>query len=88
VWGIRNAYKETSVQKNLNKTIWKRKHTREVNFMGERYWITGVQLSLFTYLKEKPAIALVNEIVEKQFIGNYPSDKEQKEFEKKIKGLK
>jgi hypothetical protein len=30
VQGTRNAYKETSVQKNLNKVVWKRKHTREV----------------------------------------------------------
>lgn len=56
--------------------------------MGERYWITGVQLSLFTYLKDKEATKLVNQIIDTQFIGNYPTTKEQKEFRKKIKELK
>ena len=56
--------------------------------MGEKYWISGVQLSMFAYLKEKQAMDLMKAIINEQYIGNYETEKEQKEFIKKIKGLK
>ena len=36
--------------------------------MSSRYFITGVQLSLFTYLKEKQAQELVNKIIDEQLL--------------------
>ena len=39
--------------------------------MGERYWITGVQLGMLQELPEKELRSkLVEKIIDKQFIGN------------------
>ena len=43
---------------------------------------------MFAYLKEKQATDLINAIIDEQFIGEYSTEKEQKEFIKKIRGLK
>jgi hypothetical protein len=51
------------------------------DFMSERYWITGVQLGM---LRELDNIELIEEIIDKQFIGNYYTKQEQDEFIKKL----
>ena len=52
--------------------------------MGERYWISGVQLTLLTQceLPHKQLQEIFNEVYDKQFIGN------EKEFKKKFKKVK
>jgi hypothetical protein len=56
--------------------------------MGERYWITAVQLNLFIHLRKEETIGLVNKIVDEQFIGNYRTAEEQNKFKEKIKEIK
>jgi len=51
--------------------------------MGERYWVTGVQLVIIWNGSD----AMLDKVVEKQFIGNYPDDKDKKRFLKQIKAL-
>lgn len=43
--------------------------------MGERYWVTGVQLGLLQVLRtEEKRKQVIEEIIEKQFLGsNVPS---------------
>jgi hypothetical protein len=56
--------------------------------MSERYWITGVQLGLLVALPDKKSRqAIADEIINTQFIGNFRTDKERKEFEKKVEKL-
>jgi mannose/fructose-specific phosphotransferase system component IIA len=39
--------------------------------MGERYWISGVQLGMLIVLStERERKKMVDEIIEKQFVGN------------------
>lgn len=38
--------------------------------MSERYLITGVQLGMLKYLDKESKEKLIDEIIEKQFIGN------------------
>jgi len=44
--------------------------------MGERYWITGVQLGMLIASVDADRIRLVEEITDKQFIGNAETLKE------------
>lgn len=53
--------------------------------MGERYWITGVQLGLLKSQKSEQLDELVVEIIDNQFIGNFRTDKDKKRFEEQIK---
>jgi hypothetical protein len=49
--------------------------------MSERYWITGVQLGLLqVYKEEKHRKMLVEEIIDKQFIGNYKTEKAKMKY--------
>lgn len=43
--------------------------------MSERYWITGVQLGLLQEIPKEERSKLVEEIVDKQFIGSYRNEK-------------
>ena len=57
--------------------------------MGGRYYITGVQLALLQeFLEASKRVKLINEIMEKQFIGNFTTPKQQKAFEQQIKKIK
>ena len=57
--------------------------------MGERYWITGIQLGLLQECDNKPyRKELIEEIIDKQFIGNFESDKDKERFEEQIKKVK
>jgi len=38
--------------------------------LGERYWITGVQLGLLKVLSEVERGLVIDEIIEKQFMGD------------------
>jgi len=56
--------------------------------MGERYWISGVQLGLLqSFSAEAKRQKLINEILDKQFIGNYPTDGDKEAFAKAITHL-
>lgn len=55
------------------------------DIMGERYWITGVQLGLLKSQKSEQLDELVVEIIDNQFIGNFRTDKDKKRFEEQIK---
>lgn len=50
--------------------------------MSERYWITGVQLGLLTNAEAEDRAKILKEIEDKQFIGNYPTDKDKRLFMK------
>jgi len=52
--------------------------------MSERYFITGVQLGLLAS-KGIDHKRLADEIADKQFIGNFPTDEDKKRFEKQIR---
>jgi len=57
--------------------------------MGERYYITGVQLGLLISIPDTTGRQKVgDEITDKQFIGNYPTDEDKKRFEVQIKKIK
>ena len=56
--------------------------------MGERYYITGVQAGMLQTLELKEREKLVEEIIDKQFIGNFISDKDKARFLKQIKKVK
>lgn len=54
--------------------------------MSERYWVTGVQLGILKAFSkgavfEKAVGKLVDEIIDKQFIGNFRTIEEQTNFE-------
>jgi len=56
--------------------------------MGERYFITGVQLGMLVSIREsKERNKLMEEIIENQFICNL-NNNEIKDFEREIKELK
>ena len=55
--------------------------------MSERYWITGVQLGLLAMEHNKTRAKFVKQIVDKQFIGNFRTDKDQKVFAKSMKSF-
>jgi hypothetical protein len=55
--------------------------------MGERFWITGVQLGLLQCETGRECQRVVDQIVGNQLIGNYFTDKEQRLFEKAIKTI-
>ncbi len=48
--------------------------------MSERYWITGVQLGLLQTKDLETKRKVVEEIIGKQFIGNFFTEQEQKTF--------
>lgn len=53
--------------------------------MSERYWVTGVQLgTLQSLIDEDLRKMLVDEIIDGQFIGNYRTEEEQKDFKKRM----
>ncbi len=57
--------------------------------MSERYWVTGVQLGLLKVFSkgatvEKAVEKLLDEIIDKQFIGNFRTAQEQIDFETAI----
>ena len=53
--------------------------------MGERYWITGGQLVMILCSNNKLELKeLIDEIIDEQFIRNYPSDEDKKSFLKEI----
>ena len=56
--------------------------------MSERYWVTGVELGLLVATDEVTRKALVDKIIDKQFIGNYHTEENQKNFAKKMKMMK
>lgn len=51
--------------------------------MGERYWVTGVQLGMLKISPNRNKI--IDKIIENQFIDNFPTDKDKKFFNKQIK---
>ena len=55
--------------------------------MGERYWITGVQLGILAVSckTDMEAEKLIIEIADKNFIGKYPTDKDKSRFKKWLK---
>lgn len=57
--------------------------------ISERYWITGVQLGMLKEktVDEKVKDKMTDEIIDKQFIGNYYTEEEKKQFEEKMKGI-
>ena len=53
--------------------------------MGERYWITGVQIGLLLYMPDsKERKKLLDKVQARQFIGNFPTDADKKRFKKHI----
>lgn len=60
--------------------------------MGERYWITGVQLGIIkarlTKTNVHEAIKTIEEVEDKQFISNFPTDEDKKRFIEQIKKIK
>ena len=58
--------------------------------MGERYYITGVQLGMLqnSLLGLKTLTKLADDIVNKQFIGNYQTDEDKERFEEQIKRIR
>lgn len=56
--------------------------------MGERYWITGVELGmLISYKNKADRERVVNNIVDEQFIANFLTDGEKEWFKKEIDDL-
>ena len=58
---------------------------KEGVWMSERYWITGVQLGMLKIGTKDMRGRLADEIIDKQFINNFYTDEEKKEFIKSIK---
>lgn len=67
--------------------------------MSERYWITGVQLGLLRQAVQQPKCTIFEkvlnqqhsifiEIINNQYIGNFPTEKDKKVFKKVIKAWK
>lgn len=56
--------------------------------MGERYWVTGVQLGLFRSANRKDRDKEIDLVINNQFIGNFPTDEDKKSFLKQIKKVK
>ena len=58
--------------------------------MSGRYYVTGVQLGMIQALIKTGKTnveKLVNQIINKQFIGDYPTDKDKKRFLKQVKKI-
>ena len=56
--------------------------------MSERYFITGVQLGLLKLNNIKSTRqGIVKDIIDNQFIGNFPTEEDKIRFEKMIKEL-
>lgn len=56
--------------------------------MSGRFWITGVQLGMLgskAKQTEKNKDEIIDEIIENQFIGDYPTDKDKEKFIKWLK---
>lgn len=53
--------------------------------MGERYWVTGVQIGLFRSANRNDRNKEIDLVIDNQFIGNYYTEEEKKEFLKKMK---
>lgn len=55
--------------------------------MSGRYYITGIQLGMLmtTSIKLKKKMEMVEQIMETQFIGDFPTDEDKQKFLKKIK---
>jgi len=73
-----------------NKTRKNPAQVWECKVMGERYWLTGVQLALLLF-EDTPTSTkqkIFDVIKDKQFIGNFPLDKDKKRFEKSIGKIK
>lgn len=57
--------------------------------MSERYWITGVQLGTLQALVDEDLRKILrDEIIDNQFIGDYSTDEEQKDFKKRMSKFK
>lgn len=57
--------------------------------MSERYWVTGCQLGLLMSIPNKKDRQKVgNKVIDKQFIGNYPTDKDKEQFLKQIRKVR
>ena len=54
--------------------------------MGERYWVTGVQLALLVHNAHR--VELSEDIINHQLIGNFETDKDKKRFLKEIKKVR
>jgi len=52
--------------------------------MSERYWVTGVQLGMLKTVPKDMRGRMVDDIEDKQFIGNFPDDKAKAEFAKRM----
>lgn len=53
--------------------------------MAERYWITGVQLGMFkSPISQADKEKVVDEVIDKQFIGNFPTEEDKKRFLRKL----
>ena len=56
--------------------------------MGERYWITGVQLAILQARDdEKARKRQVEEVIDRQFIGNFATDNDKARFAKQVNKL-
>jgi len=57
--------------------------------MGEMYWITGAQLGILKskHLSRGTKDRLIDDIIENQFISNYPNDEDKERFKKQIAEL-
>lgn len=60
--------------------------------MSERFWISGVQLGIIkaglTSSEDRVvgnALETMIDVIDKQFIGNFPTDKDKKRFKREIK---
>lgn len=54
--------------------------------MGERYWITGVQIGMLLIANtQKERNKILKEIEDNQFISNYPTDKDKELFKRWLK---
>jgi hypothetical protein len=61
--------------------------------MGERYYVTGVQLGMIKVALEKPGVVLdidklIEKITDEQFIGNFELDEDKKRFENQVKKIR
>jgi hypothetical protein len=56
--------------------------------MGEKYWVTGVQLGMLVAMNDAERKNLIQTIVADQFIGNYPNEQSQKLFLKQMEKIR
>lgn len=55
--------------------------------MSERYFITGVQLGLLHASNKRECVPLIHQIMDNQFIGNFPTKDDKIRFEKMMKKM-